>query len=1040
MIYIFNEYEVDYMMTLEEKINNERKQAAEKSIANRILEKMDKLRLEKNSASSKRWVWELIQNAKDLVESDEKVKIEIDFDINKKTLSFKHNGFPFTPKTLTFLIEQVSTKERVNAGEKSKTTGKFGTGFLTTHLLSEIVDLSGIIFDDDSYKEFNLTLDRSGRDINSILTAINKSIQQLNSSNTTLPITNFSKDRFSANFSFVLDERGINVAQSGLEDLQHNLLYVLIFLNNIESIEIKHLNTKYYLDSEVLEIHDNLNVYTVCKEKDGETKKNFFIISKNENVSIAMPIVFEGNKIRFIKNNSAKIFCDFPLVGTEKFPLPFVINSCLFNPTEPRDGIYITDVDDEKVICNKKILEEGISLFFDLVDYSASNHWDDMYLFADFAHKISADWVESDWVDKNITSIIFNKLLHTPIVKMNSNEFKSIRSDLDKANVWFPYGLTAKIREMIWQLYDKIIPGILPIKEDIEKWFIVLWKGCPELTVAELAGDLQNIKSIAELEKDIYDKQHFNEINFLNLFYDLLQESKSEDFITNNKYSILPNQHGQFCFMSQLKKPENIEESIKNIYLILGKDCRSYLLNDSIIIPFELQLENINQNDIVNDINRIISKGNDQPLILKACQNLLQLFPNNADVAKKRQKIHEFYQNIINRNFDKYTIDNWTEDIWIESDKVIVKYIAQEISKRNDIEHLEESLNFSYERTIKWLIDYISYVQDNNFSIIDSTTIPFIPNQNGKFLTKDEISLDNEIDDEIKNFCCSLGDDIKEELLLNEMYLKLPEKRWIDTNAVAIRLIEAVDVHLKRGVDEITQHIFNKIVLWLEDNQDLAKKYLSKLIDKKHKLYSEQQVVENIRKAEKVDIFLRKYNLESLDEIEDLLINARDSNKSKTIEDEKIKSLNLQEILIAYGISNEEQLEKALQEKSFANIFNHKPIPTIEMFHYAQEKIERAKVKILEYLKTLQGYDCEHAEYVSQTVLAGIRKGNDEVHIVVRPSDYGVVLFYYSAEKDALDYANAELWVEDGKSTPQLLTLGAIIKKARIQRIPLNRG
>lgn len=56
---------------------------------------------------------------------------------------------PFTADNIRFLIEQISTKSRNRSESKSKTTGKFGTGFLTTHLLSEIVTVKGVAKEPD---------------------------------------------------------------------------------------------------------------------------------------------------------------------------------------------------------------------------------------------------------------------------------------------------------------------------------------------------------------------------------------------------------------------------------------------------------------------------------------------------------------------------------------------------------------------------------------------------------------------------------------------------------------------------------------------------------------------------------------------------------------------------------------------------------------------------------------------------------------------------------------------------------------------------
>ncbi len=51
-------------------------------------------------------------------------------------------------------------------------TGKFGTGFLTTHLLSRVVEISGIYqnaFDREKYHQFSITLDRASEEKNEII-------------------------------------------------------------------------------------------------------------------------------------------------------------------------------------------------------------------------------------------------------------------------------------------------------------------------------------------------------------------------------------------------------------------------------------------------------------------------------------------------------------------------------------------------------------------------------------------------------------------------------------------------------------------------------------------------------------------------------------------------------------------------------------------------------------------------------------------------------------------------------------------------------
>ena len=76
------------------------------------------------------------------------------------------------------LINQSSSKDRDD--ETERTSGKFGTGFLTTHLLSEIVNISGILeTEPENYSRFRISLDRTGHDKKEIIAALEKAVSQL---------------------------------------------------------------------------------------------------------------------------------------------------------------------------------------------------------------------------------------------------------------------------------------------------------------------------------------------------------------------------------------------------------------------------------------------------------------------------------------------------------------------------------------------------------------------------------------------------------------------------------------------------------------------------------------------------------------------------------------------------------------------------------------------------------------------------------------------------------------------------------------------
>ena len=77
-------------MNFVEKIKILRTKAQESQAANKIIDMLQALDSNNDENTAFRWIWELIQNAKDVPNSSGKVDIEINFDENKKILEFKH--------------------------------------------------------------------------------------------------------------------------------------------------------------------------------------------------------------------------------------------------------------------------------------------------------------------------------------------------------------------------------------------------------------------------------------------------------------------------------------------------------------------------------------------------------------------------------------------------------------------------------------------------------------------------------------------------------------------------------------------------------------------------------------------------------------------------------------------------------------------------------------------------------------------------------------------------------------------------------------
>ena len=144
-----------------------------------------------------------------------------------------------------------------------------------------------------------------------------------------------------------------------------------------------------------------------------------------------------------------------------------------------------------------------------------------------------------------------------------------------------------------------------------------------------------------------------------------------------------------------------------------------------------------------------------------------------------------------------------------------------------------------------------------------------------------------------------------------------------------------------------------------------------------------------------------------------------------------------EDIIIGLGVTSVAELEEALQDKDLAAMFSHTSYKNVESFLYVEKLIGRAKENILAHLRTLPAYNCDEAENLAPTVIGGITKNDIPIFVVVRPSDRGQVIVYYSSEKDTLSLDNTELWIENGQTPPIHLTLGKILKKTGIKKIPV---
>lgn len=844
-----------------------------------ILEKLRPIRQGFNKEFiSRRLIWELIQNAKDNVvvcnkRSISNTKFNIEIHLQKDKFIFSHNYGFFRNENVRGLIRRYSSSDKDNEQEENEnrpsTTGRFGTGFMTTHYLSERVTVNGVFYEDDVFSNFSLVLDRSGNNKDELIAGIEEAFKSVEES--LLQGKTVSKpiyEKFCTDFIYELNENTFELAEISIKELSQTAAIALInhpIINEIKYLtENEDCTLKIEFDR-VIEDFPDLNI-SIYKMKNNSIVVNQYILIKHEQVSIIIPVEIRDNQYRILSINPTipKIFLDFPLVGTEGLNIPFIINSSLFEPNEERNGISLSDHQDKDTERNVKFLEEGFKLFFSFIKkIQDRNEWLDLYNLFKFQSPIKKEWIHSDWYEKEIFNKTKQQLLKVKAVE--NDKYGRIPLDLEGFSgfkkgdtVVLPSHSDNEKREKIWELAIKIDDWILPKSEYIHEWYEMKWiESTYKKNIKDILVWTSQQSDIESLSKSL-DISNYNEIVlWLN---DLLRLANEEtglfNDINNSNTVILPNQLKKFVTKKSLFKSDGcIEEYLKDVLEILGEKCRQYLLLDDVKDFSNIILETKSQKDIIKSINEKINLS--KPLesnILDASNKLTNILFDDNEVPEVQNLLYQFSQ-ILEVDRVQVKIKATTHDIWEKSNKIQVKRIINELVRIGNIESLSERLGKAKVDAQNWLSSFITFIDENGFeNELSLKTTKILPNQNGNFCIKDDLLIDDEIDEELKDILENLGYKLREELLDLSINLKLPQNRERNQEFVADEISKLITPKLSEVPrTEETKFIFKSLYMWFNENREKSNNYFKILYENKHKLYDDEDVITSFEKAEVLD-------------------------------------------------------------------------------------------------------------------------------------------------------------------------------------------
>lgn len=1033
-------------MSFLDKIKLLRSKAQEAQAATKIIDQLRNLESKNDENTSFRWIWELIQNAKDVPNSSGTVDIEIVYDEINSTIEFKHNGKFFTTENIIFLIEQVSTKERGKIeNKKEKTTGKFGTGFLTTHLLSKKVKVLGCIQDDgEKLRKFEVELDRSSEKQNEIIKSIEDSCNQLETS--AHEISNFVEENgFNTSFIYFLDYAGKKTAEKGLKNLLVSAPYVFAFVSEINSITVKVQQGKgeYYRIFQRGETRkagiENGQTVSILIDTNGEMINRYiFTLSEtnNTNLKVAVEVNRKGEErfIGIINNDLPKLFCDFPLLGTNDFPFPIVINCKSFNPTEPRDGIFLTSnidgkEDSEEVKENKENILKAIDLFNNLLDYFLNEKYKCIYNIVKIIEPISKYWLSADWFDISVSAKLKEHIEEVELIESYKGNNCKLADEWDNNFILIPNHENQNVRLEIWNLLSSLYPHRIPKKEELEFWYNSLWDECHNYTISDLIESVQEKSDLVKLASVV----NGNVDEWLKNLYKLIYSNNSElARRLNFEPQIIPNQNKQFCKKDELVTNYDIDNKYIEIANLLDIDLNSKIIYKpaSTYLPNLLSLNRFTFEDLCIELQNQL-RYNDNFEFYKEIACL-----KNIDNENQTDFLAIFNSLYAEENLKTVKINKTSDSLYQVAIEKLVEKMADDCEETFSVEQFAGKFSFSSQlKALNWLTRFLCFlIKQNKISKLKQKKI--FPDQNGSFIELDALYFDNEkISEETKDVSLLIGNDIRCKLLNKYVGIKLHASREMKNDLPATRIVNFIRQNKnKLGKTEEEKQVFLKFYNYLKSlskESETAQIY-EELINNLHWFFNEEDIANNMTKVKDYDNVLNKYGVKDISELEKIL----SSTSIQIVNEDKIEISK--ELLAEWGITSEAELLKLLNGKMLDQRFKYTPSHSSDRFNYAIEILQRSKNNVTKHLEKLSEYDLTEIIEVAKTVFL-IKKNSEELYIIARPSDYHKIVIFYDSELDVLDYEkDCELWVEDGKSVPQKITFGKILKLTGVNTIPLK--
>ena len=552
------------------------------TIANAVYKYLTAL-VDDRSNRQTRWIWELLQNAHDASTASNNRLIASIRD-NTKELVFLHNGSGFTMEQIQRLVFHGSTKV-----EDEETIGRYGSGFLTTHLLSWDIDVSGLL---DNGEWFDFCLSRNPKSVEALRVSMDKA---WNDDFHPVPLLRQPMpERFTTRFKYPIPEGWAkNAVKEGITTLKQCAPFVVVFNNAFYSIDIDIKDPRetrlFKVVQRRLSVKSGLREIKVIQSINENQTEMKYLLAQGKKASVTVQVKSISDPPECLPiENIPRLFVAFPLMGTESFSFPAVINGnrTFFKPNESRDGVDLGqghESDSDTNRNNQAVITEACELLVSLIKNAASKGWSCVHQWTKIPS--TEKLVDQSWFRDEIKEELIEEIRKTPVVLTRSG--KPIETKASR----IPVAGSSEDVERLWELSTdlKEYREKLPRQDEVMGWCNAFksWanvydknekdisKLFPEVIDArDLARSIEDCACLKDLQELL--QENVSAIKWLDRLYRFLKDNGLFNDEIRNLY-IFPNQDGEFCQLLDLHRDKNIDEELKDIDKLFGRNTREKL-------------------------------------------------------------------------------------------------------------------------------------------------------------------------------------------------------------------------------------------------------------------------------------------------------------------------------------------------------------------------------------------------------------------------------------------------------------------------------